>query len=519
MPVTAPDPRRWLTLGFVIVVGTIVVIDTTVLNVSVPTIQRDLGASLTSVEWVLTGYSLTFASLLVIGGRLGDLFGARRLTIIGVGIFGVGSFIASISTNVGMLIVGEAVIEGIGGALLLPNTLAMLATNFHGHERGTAFAAWACALSSGSILGPVLGGYLTTYHSWRWAFRINVVAAPLVLVALLVFGGRDVRRDSRPRLDFPGALLVTLGAFLVVFGVSQGNTYGYLRAVAAFSIGGVDVWPASMGLSIVPVTVVVGLACVAAFVQIERAKERDGTDPLFAISKFRIPTFSASTVIGCSIAFSQVGTSFCLALYLQGSRHLTPVQNGLWVLPAGAGSVLGAPVGGWLVRRFEATRVFRAGLGIHAIGLVLEAILLPSGAPYALILPAFAIYGFGNGISMSQFNRLMLHDIDPADAGAATGMSSTIRQVAAAAGIAVSGAVFMAVTKHVSIDDAITPAMLVAATVLFIGLALALRLPTIGNMASPPGDGDGTIATVAEAVVASEAQLAGTTLTPADRTR
>ncbi|HEV3225393.1 MAG TPA: MFS transporter, partial [Acidimicrobiales bacterium] len=177
-----PDPRRWVTLAIIIMSLLIVVLDSTVLNVSIPTILRELHTELPSLQWVLTGYSLTFATLLVIGGRLGDIYGPRRMFIIGAALFGVGSLIASESTSVGMLLVGEAVIEGIGASLMMPSTLAILSNTFDGTERAKAFAIWGATAGAAVAFGPVVGGFLTTNYSWRWSFRINVIVAPLAVI-------------------------------------------------------------------------------------------------------------------------------------------------------------------------------------------------------------------------------------------------------------------------------------------------------------------------------------------------
>jgi len=173
------DPGRWLTLAILVVSAFIVVLDNTVLNVAIPTILRDFDTSLLSIEWVITGYALTFASLLIIGGRLGDIYGHRRIFIAGCAFFSVGSLVAALSQGVPELILGEAVIEGIGASLMLPATIAILSSTFRGRERATAFAAWGAAAGVGSAIGPTVGGLLTTHASWRWAFGINVIVAPV----------------------------------------------------------------------------------------------------------------------------------------------------------------------------------------------------------------------------------------------------------------------------------------------------------------------------------------------------
>src|SRR5579864_2471201 len=197
----AEDPRRWVTLAIILMSTVIVVLDNTVLNVAIPTILRDFHTTVPSLEWVITGYALTFATLLIIGGRLGDLYGTRRMFIIGAAIFAAGSLLAALSWNVASLIVGEAVIEGIGASMMLPATLSILSTTFRGTERATAFALWGAAAGSAAGLGPVVGGFLTTDVSWRWSFGINVIVAPLAILGALLFIARTTPNAKHEPLD------------------------------------------------------------------------------------------------------------------------------------------------------------------------------------------------------------------------------------------------------------------------------------------------------------------------------
>src|SRR5258706_9908565 len=179
------DPRRWFAASVVIVSVAIPVLDNTILNLAVPTILREFHTQLSSLQWVITGYSLTFATLLIIGGRLGDIFGHRRMFVLGATIFGVGSFLASISTSVPTLFVGEALIEGIGASMMLPATLSILSNTFQGAERPKAFGAWGAVAGASVAFGPIVGGWLTTDYSWRWGFRIHVILAPILIAGAL----------------------------------------------------------------------------------------------------------------------------------------------------------------------------------------------------------------------------------------------------------------------------------------------------------------------------------------------
>ena len=231
------DPRRWLTLAIVIMAAFIVVLDNSVLYVAIPTILREFHTTLPSLQWVVTGYSLTFATLLIIGGRLGDVYGHRRIFIIGAALFGLGSFVASISQSVPQLVLGEAIIEGVGAALMMPATLAILSGTFSGRERGTAFAMWGATAGVGVAFGPVIGGFLTTNYSWRWAFRINVIVVPIAIIGALLFMRRGHRGERSLGIDVPGAILVATGMFLLVFGLSEGGTYGWIVPRDSFVIG------------------------------------------------------------------------------------------------------------------------------------------------------------------------------------------------------------------------------------------------------------------------------------------
>src|SRR5947208_7094231 len=213
------QPGQWVVLAVTIVAAFIVVLDNTVLNVAIPTIMRDLHTRLPSLQWVITGYALTFAALLIIGGRLADIYGHRRVFIVGAALFGAGSLLASVSKSVGELVLGEAIIEGVGASLMLPATLAIMSSTFTGRVRATAFAAWGATAGVAAALGPLVGGFLTTNYSWRWSFRINVIVAPLAILGAVLFMRAATRTGRRPRLDLLGAVLIAAGMFLSVFGL------------------------------------------------------------------------------------------------------------------------------------------------------------------------------------------------------------------------------------------------------------------------------------------------------------
>jgi EmrB/QacA subfamily drug resistance transporter len=456
---TGPDPRRWVTLAIVITAVLITALDSSVLNVAIPTILRDFHTDLPSLQWVITGYSLTFATLLIIGGRLGDLYGRRRMFLLGNLLFGIGSLIAALSTSTPMLVIGEAVIEGMGASLLLPTSLAILSTTFEGHERTTAFAAWGAFAGAAGVFGPVVGGFLTSYYSWRWAFGINVVATPLAIVGTFIFMPKDPPTTTRARLDFTGAVMVATGMFSLVFALSEGGVYGWLRQVKPFSIGGASLWPRGGGLSIIPVSFAVALTILTAFVFVERAKERRNAAPLFEFGQLRHKRFRYGLITTMVVTMGGFTLLIVLPVFLQQGRHLSAVRNGLWQLPAGVFTVIGAQVGARLTRTIGVTTVVRIGLALQATGMLYIAFAIGPDLSFLRLMAGFAFTGMGGGFSFSQLTNVVLWDISRERSGMASGANTTSRQVGAALGVAISGALLALLTTRFAVSR-ITSAVL-----------------------------------------------------------
>jgi EmrB/QacA subfamily drug resistance transporter len=497
---TPRSAHRWALFACCLLGATMTVLDNTVLTVSIPEIMRDLDTDVAGVQWIFTGYALTFASLLVIGGRLGDIYGPRRIFMLGITLFGVGSLIASEANSMPQMIIGEAVIEGAGAALLVPSTMSILARTFSGRDRNVAFAAYAATIGAAATFGPLIGGYLTTYHSWRWCFRINVILFPIVVVVLLRTSRGTRSHGSRQRLDLTGAALIGSGMFLAVFGLTQGNGYGWWKPLQGVAVGGVTVWPERIGVSITPVAFLLAALLLGTFVRFERSLEAQDAHPLFELSQFRHRTFRYTGIATFCLAFAQLGSSLCIALYLQESRGLSPVRTGLWLLPMGASILGGAPFGGLLARHTGATNTLRVGMAVHLAGILGVAWLLADQTPYAAILPAFLLYGFSGGIVSSQMNQVMLHDIAPEHTGAASGVNTTARQAATALGVAATGAIFAAVSADRGVGAALRPALLLAAVAVALSAALMWKLPQLGRDAAAPLEGAAALQAVVEPV-------------------
>lgn len=451
-PTAGPDPRRWITLAIVVIAALIAALDTTVLNVAIPTILREFDTSLSSLQWVITGYSLTFAALLILGGRLGDIFGARRMFVIGAFLFGVGSLVASLATGVGTLVLGEAVIEGVGASLMLPASLGILSSTFAGRERATAFSAWGATIGAAVAFGPLLGGFLTTNYSWRWAFRINVMVVPFAIVGALLFMRQPARPSQRERIDVRGALLISSGMLLLVFGISEGATFGWVRPLRSFVVGGWTVWPDGRTISIVPIAFVCSLVLLLGFYRVQRAKEREGAGPLFEFSTLRILGFRYGLATLVLLAMGQISFLFVLSVVLQDSRHLTAVDTGLWLVPSGMFIVAGSQIGGRLTRTIGTTRVVQVGMVLAASGLAAITLAVTPALSLLRLMPGFALFGVGIGFATSQLTNVTLSSIAPERAGAASGANTTVRMIGSALGMSIISALFSSQTIRHAVE-------------------------------------------------------------------
>ncbi len=437
---TAPDPKRWVALVVLSSSLFIIVLDNTILNVAVPTIIREFHTNVSALQWVISGYSLVFASLLISFGRLGDIIGRRKLFFIGATLFAVGSLIASVSQNVVQLFLGESVLEGIGAAMMLPATLSIISATFRGRERGSAFAVWGAVAGGAGALGPWIGGLLTTHASWRWAFRINVIIAPLAIIAAF-FYVRESRDERAKGLDLPGVTAVTIGLLGVVFGIIEAGRYGWIKPIGDQNIGGWH-WPVD-AFSMVPVALVIGIIGLTSFVFIELARARAGKPVVFDFGDLIHRGFRYGLINTTVLAMGEFGAFFVLPLFLQAGLHLSALETGRWLLPAGIMAFVGGGLGGRLSKRFGPKYVITVGLMFEAVGIFCYVVAFSTSTTFWQLLPGLLLHGIGIGFATSQLTNVVLSDIPPEKAGSASGASGMVRQVGTALGIALIGAIFV----------------------------------------------------------------------------
>jgi EmrB/QacA subfamily drug resistance transporter len=431
--------RKWGSLLVLSLALAIIIIDTTLLNVSLETLIRELHTTLQSLQWVISSYSLTLAALTVTGGRLGDLFGRKRMFMFGAFLFAVGSFIASISGSVPTLIVGESIVEGIGAALMMPATASLLVAKYRGHDRAIAFGIWGGAAAAASAIGPILGGFLTTHYSWRWGFRINVGVVAILLLGSVVID--DVPVEGRRTIDWVGVLLSALGLLVLVFGIIEASSYGWVHALKPFAVAGREL-PLG-GISIVPFAILLGLLLLAGFVAWERRVERRGGLPIVSLKMFRNGGFVAGASVVGVMMLGQNGVIFSLPVFLQSVRGLDAFHTGLTLLPLSVMLLVVSPAAAALTRKVAPKRLVQAGLVINVLALFALRWALGVDTPLTALIPGLALYGIGMGLVQSQVNNLTLSSVPVASAGEASGITNTFRQIGSSLGAALIGSVLL----------------------------------------------------------------------------
>ncbi len=440
--------RKWGSLVVLSLALAIIVIDTTLLNVSLKTIINDLHTTIEAMQWVITAYSLVLAAFTITGGRLGDLFGRKKMFMLGAVIFAIGSFIASISKNVGTMIAGEAIIEGIGAALMMPATASILVANFKGRERGIAFGIWGGIAAASSAIGPILGGWLTTNYSWRWGFRINVVVAAVLLIgSLIVRESKDTEEKSR--IDILGVLLSAAGMLSIVFAFIKANTYGWIKTKAPLVLFHHTL---DLGnLSVVPLFIALGLIILVLFILWQRYLERKGRTPLVSLELLKNYQFTIGTLTTAVLSLGMAGLIFSIPVFLQTVRNLDALHTGLTMLPLSIALLVTAPIAGFLAHKTQPKYIIQAGLAINVVGYLLMRYLLTVDSSTAQLAPGFIVLGVGLGLVFSQINNVSLSAVSVQQAGEASGVNNTMRQVGQTLGTAILGAILISsLTTNIS---------------------------------------------------------------------
>ncbi|WP_433719283.1 DHA2 family efflux MFS transporter permease subunit [Microbacterium laevaniformans] len=452
--------RRWIGLVFISLAVALIIVDSTIVNVAIPAIVDDLGITSTQVQWVQEAYTLVFASLLLLFGSLADRIGRRRLLLIGVALFAGASVLASFAPTGDLLILAR-LIQGVGGAMMLPSTLSLLNATFQGRERGIAFAVWGSTIGGMAAVGPLLGGWLTTSFSWRWAFGINIPLGVIIAIGVLWAVGES-RAKNAPTIDAIGAVLSVILFGALVFGLIEGRTLGWWEVNDPFTIGGWS-WPFSV--SPVPVAFAMALLAAVGFVTWSRRQAHRGRPTLLDPRLFSIATFRSGNIAALVVALGEFGIILSLPLWLQFVLGFDALQTGLILIALAAGSFVASGFAGASSGKISAVLIVRAGLVAEIVGVVAAGLVVGWDAgtqsAWLWLLPALFVYGFGVGLATAQLTGVILQDVPVELSGQGSGTQSTARQVGSALGIAILGTVLFTGTAGIlssSLDDRGLPA-------------------------------------------------------------
>ncbi|MGV9665330.1 MFS transporter [Nocardia niigatensis] len=451
------DRSAWIGLGVLAAGLSLIVVDGTIVGVALPVIVTDLGLNLTDAQWVNSAYSVVFAALLLTAGRLGDRLGRRRMFVLGVLGFLAGSLMAAVASSVAALILSR-VVQGVGGAFVLPATLSSVNATFRGKDRVIAFAVWGAVISGMAAVGPLLGGSLTTYFSWRWIFIVNIPIGAAVLIGAWLAVRETKAAVSEPGLDVDGLLLSAIGFGGVVFALIEGQSLGWWRPNSAFSVLGID-WPRSAPVSVVPVIGLIGVVALVLFVVWERHRARAGRSAILDVSLFSVPTFSWGNLTAMTVAIGEFGLLLVLPLFLVNGLGLSTLGAGLVLAAMALGAFGSGAAARHIAAVLGASRTVIVGLVLEAVGVAVVALLLSSTVSPWLLAVLLAGYGAGLGLASAQLTGTVLADIPPERSGQGSATQSTVRQLGAALGSAVLGAVLSIGLAHSLTDrlESVTP--------------------------------------------------------------
>ena len=410
------ENRKWWTLGAVAFGLFMIMLDNTVVNVAVPAIQRDLGVGLSELEWIVAGYALSFAALMLTGGKLADLMGRRRIFVLGIVIFTVSSLFCGMADS-GNALIGWRIVQGVGAALMNPATLAIIAATFPPRERGTAIGIWAGVSALALAIGPLVGGLITEHASWNWVFLINVPVGILGIVAsyLLIDESRDMSENQR--LDLTGLVLSGAGLFSLTYALIEANTYGWTSArilalfgAAAVLLVGFVVW------------------------------ELRTRFPMLDLTLFRNGTFAGANAVILLVGFAMFGIFFYVSLYMQNILGFSAVQAGASFLPMTLLIIICAPIAGRLSDRIGSRWLMTSGMTLLGIQLLYYS-TLGTTAGFFNLLPGLLIGGLGMSLTMTPSAAAVIGSVPVDKAGVGSAVMNSMRQVGGSLGIAALGAI------------------------------------------------------------------------------
>jgi EmrB/QacA subfamily drug resistance transporter len=437
----------------------VMVLDSSVMNVSISQIVKDLDTTIQGVQLAITAYTLVMAALMLAGAKLGDILGRSRTFALGLAIYGLGSLTTALSPNLTVLLIGWSLIEGLGAALVVPAIVSLIAATYSGRQRATAFGIVGGVAGAAIAAGPLIGGWFTTELSWRYVFA----GETLIVMAILLLRRRLQAApavEHPPKLDVVGVALSSLGLGFAVFGILKSSEWGLIEPRGALTIGGEEITP--FGFSAVPFLILAGLGFIAAFVMWEERRERKGLDTLLDRSLLKIKQLRAGLSTLAMQQLILLGTFFVLPVYLQVVLGLDAFESGKRLFPMSVSMFIAAMLGPRLAAGFAPKRVAQVGL----LALVAASVFLLGTIDVELRETGFALaltlFGIGAGLLLSQLGNVIMSSVEAAKINEAGGLQGTAQNLGASLGTALIGAVLIAALTNgfvLKVEDnpAITP--------------------------------------------------------------
>ena len=432
--------KKWTIISILAAAQFVMVLDSTVMNVSISTVAHDIGTSITGMQAAITFYTLTMAALMLTGAKLGDIWGRLPAFRIGAVVYGIGSLITGLAGSIGVLMFGWSIVEGLGAVLVIPAIAALAATNYKGKDRLVAFSIIGVASGLAAAAGPLIGGYVTTYLSWRYVFYAETVVMALVL---LVSGQiKDQKLAFKPKLDVKGAIVSAAGMGILVFGILQSKTWGWVSPLAKPVIAGKEIAP--LGISIVSYLILIGALLIIYFFRIEKALEKQGKTPLLKVSLLHIPTLKSGLRVLSSQYFITAAIFFIIPVYLQTILGFDALKTGKKIIPLSIGLILFSVIGSKMVANYSPRKIVRIGqLLLVAGSLILVAAVAPTLNGFWFTAGMFLV-GSGLGMLASQIGNINMSAVDKKDTAEAGGLQGTFQNLGSSVGTALVGSVFIA---------------------------------------------------------------------------
>ncbi len=442
--------RQALILAVLSLALALIVIDATIVSVTLPSILKEFQITVKDLEWITSLYALVFGTFLLTWGKLSDEFGRKRIFIGGVVMFVLGSVITGVSGNLSSMLVGRG-LQGFGAAMASPSTLSILTTTFTGKARGVAFGMWGAVAGGAAVVGPIVGGYFTTYYTWRLAFLINVPIGAIAIIGALLLIKESRLRNPNYSTDYAGVTLISLSLSALLFGLIEAQTYGWLIPKETFTLAGFT-WPLT-NLSLPAFSIFSGLALLAIFGWFEWRRQRQGKDPLFDVGLLKFRGFRYGIITVTIVSMGEFAVIFFLSLYFQVVRGLSAIDTGITFLPLALSLFFTAPLAGLLSNRVGPKWIITLGMVLEAVAIFSLSQVTTISNPIYYFYPVLAVYGVGIGLALGQLVSTVLGSVPWQKAGVASGTNNTVRQIGSAFGVAVIGAILVAQIAAVGTAD------------------------------------------------------------------